>query len=88
MTDDNVAHLPAPKNRQPHLFGQPISVKPDPDRGRLQQTERTCPVCRLVRVTVHHPDGRAWREYRLGDSENQFADGHEPACTLAGQAAP
>lgn len=36
------------------------------------QTERDCKQCSIVMVTVHAPDGRAWREWRHKDSGVQF----------------
>lgn len=59
--------LPAPR----HLFGQPVSVPPSSELDRHQQTERTCSVCGAVKVTVHAPDGRAWREWRASSSAAQ-----------------
>jgi hypothetical protein len=79
----NVARLPPPKTIAPHLFGGPLSVKPDPARDRHQQTERSCAVCGLVKVTVHHPDGRAWREWRLKDCVDQYEDDRTPQCLTA-----
>lgn len=85
----NIARLPAPKNRPPHIFGDPVSINPDPFRARHQQTERTCSVCQLVKVTVHHPDGRAWREWRLPRCADQIDDDQgAPACIVAGPATP
>jgi hypothetical protein len=86
--DAGVHQLPPPKARPPHVFGDPVSVKGDAFRARHPQTERTCAVCRLVKVTVHHPDGRAWREWRLADSSDQYSDDRSPPCTVIGQAAP
>lgn len=80
---DGVAYLPPPKQRPPHLFGPPVTVEPDPARGRHQQTERTCAVCGTVKVTVHHPDGRAWREWRVRGADRQFEDERTPLCAVA-----
>lgn len=32
-----------------------------------ERTERTCPFCMLVKITVHPPRGVAWREWRTKD---------------------
>ncbi|MCS3725483.1 hypothetical protein [Bradyrhizobium betae] len=56
-----------------HVFGAPVSVPPSLELERHQQTERTCSVCGTVKVTVHAPDGRAWREWRRSASSAQIA---------------
>jgi len=83
LPEGYVVHLPAPKNKPHHLFGAAVTVAPDPSRGRHQQTERVCAVCGTVKVTVHHADGRAWREWRVPGAERQFEDDRTPACTVA-----
>ncbi|EJN14730.1 hypothetical protein PMI42_01703 [Bradyrhizobium sp. YR681] len=60
---------PAPAQR--HVFGDPVSVTPSLELDRHQQTERTCSVCGAVKVTVHAPDGSAWREWRASTSAAQ-----------------
>ncbi|WP_445222235.1 hypothetical protein ACKWRH_21510 [Bradyrhizobium sp. Pa8] len=55
-----------------HVFGDPISVPPSLELDRYQQTERTCSVCGVIKVTVHAPDGRAWREWRQSASSAQL----------------
>lgn len=66
--------------RLKHPFGDPVSVPADPSLGRHQQTERHCPKCKLVKITVHPPQGDGWREWRWGDANWQFADRVEPEC--------
>lgn len=83
LPDGYVVHLPPPKERPPHLFGTAVRVEQDPSRKRHQQTERVCAVCKLVKVTVHHSDGRAWREWRMPGSDRQFEDDRTPLCTVA-----
>lgn len=84
MTDplpaSDVHQLPPPKARPPHVFGDPVSIAPDPFRARYQQTERVCGGCHLVKVTVHAADGRAWREWRLPGCADQFSDDRGPPC--------
>lgn len=55
-----------------HVFGAPVSVAPSLELERHQQTERTCSLCGVVKVTVHAPDGRAWREWRASASAAQL----------------
>lgn len=55
-----------------HVFDDPVSVPPSIELDRHQQTERTCSVCGAVKVTVHAPDGRAWREWRQSASSAQL----------------
>jgi hypothetical protein len=54
-----------------HVLGNPVSVPPSLELERHQQTERTCSVCGAVKVTVHAPDGQAWREWRASASSAQ-----------------
>jgi len=74
MPDGDVIHLPPPKHaRNPHLFGDPVMVPAT--LVRHQQTERTCAICGAVKVTVHAPDGRGWREWRQrADAEQVTTD--------------
>lgn len=55
-----------------HVFSDPVSVPPSIELDRHQQTERTCAVCGAVKVTVHAPGGRAWREWRASSSAAQL----------------
>lgn len=83
IPDGYVVHLPPPKSTAPHLFGAAVRLPPDPALKRHEQTERVCAVCKLVKVTVHHPDGRAWREWRLAGQARQFEDERTPVCAVA-----
>lgn len=93
MTDADVAQLPvdyrAPVPR--HVFppGGDVYVAQDPERGRPHpQTERTCSVCSVVKITVHGPNGGAWREWRLPNCVDQFSDAlGAPPCTSTGAGA-
>jgi hypothetical protein len=51
-----------------------ICVPANPLLGRHQQTERTCKRCKLVKITVHPPEGGGWREWRWGEGGCQFID--------------
>lgn len=81
--DDNVAYLPPPKAPPQHQWGAATRLPLDTCLKRHEQTERTCAVCGLIRVTVHHPDGRAWREWRLAGTDRQFEDERTPVCMVA-----
>lgn len=70
----------ATKCRVPHLFGEMKSEPAEPMLGRYQQTERACPICRLVKITVHPPTGEAYRLWRWDDAPTQFADRVTPEC--------
>jgi hypothetical protein len=56
------------------------SVARDPALGRHQQTERACLKCKLVKITVHPPEGGGYRLWRWGDAPTQFADWAVPEC--------
>lgn len=64
---------PTSERRMLHIFDDPVSVMQNPALDRHRQTERTCKVCGAVKVTVHAPDGRAWREWRVNASSAQIA---------------
>lgn len=67
----------------PHLWPrceEYVSRPADAALGRHQQTERTCPKCKLVKITVHPPQGDGWREWRWGDAPTQFRDDVMPEC--------
>lgn len=90
MTDD-VAHLPVtPRKPVPrHVFGEPVYVLQDPQRGRdYPQTERTCAACKIVKITVHGANGAAWREWRLPDCVPQFSDAMGPPPCSSGGPSP
>ena len=78
LPDGYVAHLPPPKAMPPrrHVFGDPVSVKANLPLGRCQQTERTCKLCGVVKVTVHGPSDnhfRAWRKHQDAEQIETFA---------------
>ncbi|HYM33362.1 MAG TPA: hypothetical protein VEU47_18835 [Candidatus Cybelea sp.] len=66
--------------REPHRFGQEQRVPANPVLGRHQQTERACPRCGLVKITVHPPEGPSRREFRWGNAPTQFTDVMTPEC--------
>ena len=47
-------------------------------RDGIEQIERTCAACGLVRITILQ--GTGGRAYRWGDAPFQFDDGVEPEC--------
>lgn len=78
----DTAPAPAPR----HVFGAPVSVPPSLELDRYQQTERTCTVCGAVKVTVHAPDGSAWREWRQSGSAAQMECADLPCIQQIGTA--
>lgn len=68
-----VNEMPAPAARN-HKWDRenPRYVPACDSPSGNDQTERTCMQCPVVMVTVHAPDGRAWREWRHKDSSTQF----------------
>jgi hypothetical protein len=64
-----------------HDFGEPVSVGIDDVPDRVSQTERTCALCRIVKITVHPRDGGGWREWRFADSPLQFELTYTPPCS-------
>ena len=73
MPDGYVIHLPKPKRRSPHIFGDAVSVPAHKTLTRHQQTERTCLICGAVKVTVHG-ENFAWREWRKRGEAGQGID--------------
>lgn len=86
MTDAELFKLATRcKPPNPHLWpacDDFKSMPPNPLLGRAQQTERTCPKCHLVKITVHPEDGGGYRLWRWGDGGCQFADRVEPECVV------
>lgn len=61
---------PAPR----HVFDEEKWVPAPKTLTGLNQTERVCSVCGVIKVTVHEPGGGARREWRLtADSLHQSA---------------
>lgn len=44
------------------------------------RTERDCVLCGIVKVTVHAPNGFAWREWKHPKSDIYFQADHTPPC--------
>ncbi len=42
------------------------------------RTEKTCPVCGLVKITVHPAQGFPWREWRTKDGKRWVGDATPP----------
>lgn len=82
--DAGIARLPGATGspRSPHRFGDPVSVPANPALGRHPQTERTCTLCGVVKVTVHGADGKHWREWRSGASAAQIETDMPFPCEL------
>jgi hypothetical protein len=74
MIESEVTKFPRVVVSQPamHRFGQPVSVAASSALDRPPQTERTCSLCGAVKVTVHGPGGKHWREWRRGASTAQI----------------
>lgn len=53
-----------------------------------ERTERTCPFCMLVKITVHPPYGFAFRKYRLKDGTELNQERVPHGCVGEGVAAP
>jgi hypothetical protein len=83
LPDGYIAHLPPLK----HRFGDALNVPPSYELDRHQQTERTCAVCGAVKVTVHSPDGRHWREWRVSASAAQ-RETDTPPCVPPANVSP
>lgn len=62
----------------------PASDSPDGN----ERTEKTCPFCLLVKITVHPPRGLPWREWRTKDGR-QLIGGNTPhGCIGAAKVSP
>lgn len=46
---------------------------------RNERTERGCPQCGLVKITVHPPHGLPWREWRTANGE-RLIQARTPPC--------
>lgn len=78
VAEDHAAEVgPCPLT---HPWGEPKAIAADASLGRNGQTERVCVHCRLVRITVHSPDRRHWREWRHPNSAVQFPAQATPPC--------
>src|SRR4029077_1506178 len=79
-----VIHMPA-NRRLPHCFGDPVWRPANPLLSRYAQTERTCFNCGAIKVTVHGPDKKAWREWRERNGGEQCRR-PEPECSATAEA--
>ncbi len=43
-----------------------------------ERTERGCPLCGLVKITVHAPHGLPWREWRRRNGERIYGQATPP----------
>lgn len=64
---------------QRHKWSEPVSILDGTPTG-CEQTERTCSLCHLVKITVHPPQGFPWRAWRHRSSSVQFTDDYTPPC--------
>lgn len=48
-----------------------------------ERTERKCPECGLVKITVHPPYGQAWREWRTKDGRQLIGGNLPHGCVSA-----
>ena len=62
-----------------HKCGFPVTVLPEDSSNGCQLSERTCALCGLVRITVHPPEGFAYRAWRTPSGYALVSD-HTPAC--------
>lgn len=63
LPDGYVVHLPPPKaHRQPHIFGDAVTIPPETSDTGFEQKEKSCRNCGAVRVTIlGEAASRAWR---------------------------
>lgn len=61
-----------------HKWSEPIPFE--------HHTERHCQFCSLIRVTMHTPDGKAWREFKYGMNGKQFQARFTPRCDPSAEA--
>lgn len=80
IIDSEVVRLPVKRRVSPHKFGAPINFAGRPEIGLLEQTERLCSACGVVKVTVHGAGGNSWREWRRIHGGSQFKLKCEPEC--------
>lgn len=85
MTDDSttVAELPQRDTGRRHRWGAPVAVIGDTHSG-CQETHRTCELCRLVKITVHPPQGNPWRAWRTADGNPWQGDATPPCLDRVG----
>lgn len=72
LPEGYVTYLPnaAP---QRHSYAREVYVPAHKTLTRLPQTERTCTLCGVVKVTVHEDGGGARREWRQSEAGEQGA---------------
>lgn len=63
-----------------HRWGDPVTILPSEAFDGNERTERVCPSCGLVKITVHPPHGLPWREWRHRDAAAPIALTHTPPC--------
>jgi hypothetical protein len=73
--------------RPKHQFGDPKSIGALASPSRFPQTERTCFLCKVIKVTVHGRGGNAWREWRMPGESVQLCDDFRPECVPVAQEA-
>lgn len=71
--------------RPKHQFPLPVTLPADGTPSHCSQSERTCHLCRIVKVTVHPKTGDAWRAWRRPGEAGQLSDDFRPECMPVAQ---
>lgn len=69
----------SPRHQWPRDSERRIAACESPSKN--DQTERTCNLCGLIRVTVHPPQGFPFRQWRRPKGK-QFTCLHTPPCQV------
>lgn len=67
-----------------HSWGDRVTVMDGTPSG-CEETERRCPRCGLVKITVHPPQGVPWRAWRTKAGIRTDKIAHTPPCLSAAE---
>jgi hypothetical protein len=78
---ESTVALPARRHRWLDCDEKRIAACDSPDGN--DRTEKKCPVCGLVKITVHPPHGFPWREWRRKGGERVYGQATPPCIDAA-----
>ena len=72
----NIASVKSTK----HKWSDPVPVDAANSPAGYEQSERQCALCDLIKITVHPPEGFAYRAWRYRNTSEQFSAPRTPLC--------
>jgi hypothetical protein len=84
LPDGYIAHLPPPKfvHRQPHIFGEAVTVPKKVSETGFEHKEKPCRNCGVVRVTLIGAEAHRARGWRSAVGEKLVVTNVEPMCPM------